>query len=122
MGKLVNNRFLVLLLSAGYLFVSLTHISFIQRYRPFKADVASPVSIFKQQSVISAIGSLKIFVKRTDKNRHRQYEVIGQLITSLSGLFLFLFFTLSQEVTVRPTVAILDDNRFYPSVLCCFRL
>lgn len=122
MGKLVNKRFLVFLLSAGYLFVTLSHIPFIKRYHPLEAGATYSVSIFKQESVANAIGSLKVLFKRIDKHLTKKSKVISQQITLYSRSFLFLFTASVQEVSVLPPVVVLNRSHSHPSVLCCFRL
>ena len=122
MGKLFNKRFLVFLLSAGYLFVTLSHIPFIKRYNPFKADIINSVSIFKKQSATNALGSLKVLLKRIDKHLTKKSKAISLQVTLYSRSFFFLFTAPIQQVSVLPPVFVLNGRQSLPSVLCCFRL
>ena len=122
MGKIGNKRFLVFILSAAYLFVTLSHIHFIKRYNPLKADITYSVSIFKKQSATNALGSLKVLLKRIDKNLTKKSKVISQQITLYYRSFLFLFSETIQQVSVLPAVVVLNRSQSLPAVLCCFRL
>jgi|GEM_PF-6571350 len=122
MGKLVDKRLLVFLLSVGYLFVTLSHIPLIKRYDPLRANATNSFSIFKKQSVTNAIGSLKILFKRIDKHIPKKNKAIGQRMSNHSRLFSFLLTVPVHEVSYRPPVAVLNLSHSHLSVLCCFRL
>lgn len=123
MGIQFNKRFLVLLLSAAYLFVALTHIVLIQRYSHHKENTSFKLNlIFKRQAGADALRSLKISLKHIDKNIREKNKNIRQLIiTHVSSFFLLLTVNFNKD-SFKSEIPFLNSSPPDPPLLCCFRL
>lgn len=118
-----NKRIFISLLTVAYLFVTLTHISFLQRYHHYQAhSTLKSFGVFKHQSNTDAMGSMKASFKRIDKNLPEKNGNVGQCIATHVSSFFFLFSTSINEVIVRPQISFLENHYRGLSFLCCFRL
>ena len=120
MGEQFNKRLLVLLLSAGYLFVTLTHITFIQRYHLSATEAPSPYgSVLKMQS---AFGAFPASFKRIAKNLPRKFKMHTECIAVYTRSSFDFFTVRLQEDPVQPQSVFLARSHRDLSLLCCLRL
>lgn len=120
MGKQFNKQLLVLLLSASYLFVTLTHINFIQRYHLSAKEVSSPYgSVLKMQS---AFGSFPASFKRIAKTLPKKYKMVRECVAVFTRSFFDFSTARIQEDAVQPDSFFLTRNNSALSLLCCLRL
>jgi hypothetical protein len=125
MGMPLNKRGFVMLLAAIYLFVSLTHIVFVQHSQVYQHKISFRYnSIFKRQNSDGLASPKLSSLKRTDKTKPAEHQDAVQLISRYAqlSLILFGFGLFVSAVQKKARHYYVNYSSVHLPLLCCFKI
>ena len=120
----VNKKVFVLLLTTAYLFVTLTHILFVQPIHSSSTQIAYRYnSIFKRQSSDGVNSPVMYLIKRTDKILSKGNKYITALIVSHARSFMLLMMPRLSLISAVPAFFdLFIYSGISPHILRCLRI